>query len=119
MPSMPVLSPSVARHLVVARGVTLFGNNYGTSQFISVTGNNAAIMGPGTIDGRADLPISGTPRLINAKHITNFTAYNVTLTHSGKMHLYMEDGIGRHRLETHGCYARQTPKTPTVSTSIA
>ncbi|HEY1804818.1 MAG TPA: glycosyl hydrolase family 28 protein [Terracidiphilus sp.] len=78
--------------LVVARGATLFGSNYGTSQFISVTGNNAAIMGPGTIDGRADLPISGTPRLINAKHITNFTAYNVTLTHSGKMHLYMEDG---------------------------
>jgi len=78
--------------LVVARGVTLFGNNYGTSQFISVTGNNAAIMGPGTIDGRADLPISGTPRLINAKHITNFTVYDVTLTHSGKMHLYMEDG---------------------------
>ncbi len=78
--------------LVVARGVTLFGDNYGTSQFISATGNNAAIMGPGTIDGRADLPITGTPRLINAKHITNFTVYNVTLTHAGKMHLYMEDG---------------------------
>jgi polygalacturonase len=78
--------------LVVAGGVTLFGSNYGTSQFISVTGDNAAIMGPGTIDGRADLPISGTPRLVNAKHITNFTAYNVTLTHAGKMHLYMEDG---------------------------
>jgi polygalacturonase len=78
--------------LVVADGTTLFGNNYGTSQFISAKGNNAAIMGPGTIDGRADLGISGTPRLVNAKHITNFTVYNVTLTHSGKMHLYMEDG---------------------------
>ena len=80
--------------LVVGPGVTLFGNNYGTSQFIYVTGANAAIMGPGTIDGRADLGISGTPRLVNVKHITNFTAYNVTLTHSGKMHLYIEDGTG-------------------------
>ncbi|MGH9604374.1 MAG: glycoside hydrolase family 28 protein [Terracidiphilus sp.] len=79
--------------LVVAYGVTLFGNNYGTSQFIYVTGNNAAIMGPGTIDGRGDL-ISGTPRLINAKHITNFTVYDVTLEHAAKMHLYMEDGSG-------------------------
>ena len=78
--------------LVVSSGVTLFGNNYGTSQFISVKGDSAAIMGPGTIDGRADLGISGTPRLVNAKHITNFTVYNVTLTQSGKMHLYMEDG---------------------------
>lgn len=78
--------------LVVARGVTLFGNNYGTSQFIEITGNDASVMGPGTIDGRADLPHSGTPRLINAKHITNFTVFNVTLKNSGKMHLYMEDG---------------------------
>jgi len=78
--------------LVVSSGVTLFGNNYGTSQFISVKGDSAAIMGPGTIDGRADLGISGTPRLVNAKDITNFTVYNVTLTQSGKMHLYMEDG---------------------------
>lgn len=79
--------------LVVANGVTLFGNNYGTSQFISVSGANAAIMGPGTIDGRGDL-ISGTPRLINVKHITNFTVYNVTLEHAAKMHLYIEDGSG-------------------------
>lgn len=78
--------------LVVASGATLFGNNYGTSQFISATANNAGIMGPGTIDGRADLPHSGTPRLINAKKITNFTVYNVTLTNAGKMHLYMETG---------------------------
>lgn len=78
--------------LVVASGTTLFGSNYGTSQFISAKGDKAAIMGPGTIDGRADAGISGTPRLINAKHITNFTVYNVTLTHAGKMHLYMEGG---------------------------
>jgi polygalacturonase len=80
--------------LVVGRGVTLFGNNYGTKQFISVTGTNAAIMGPGAIDGRADVGISGTPRLVNVKHVTNFTAYNVTLEHSAKMHLYIEDGTG-------------------------
>lgn len=78
--------------LVVASGVTLFGNKYGTSQFIEVTGDNASIMGPGVIDGRADLPHIGTPRLINAKHITNFNVYNVTLKNAGKMHLYMEDG---------------------------
>lgn len=78
--------------LVVAGGATLFGNNYGTSQFLSASGNNAGIMGPGTIDGRADLPHSGTPRLINAKKITNFTVYSVTLTQAGKMHLYMENG---------------------------
>jgi polygalacturonase len=80
--------------LVVGSGVTLFGNNYGTSQFISVKGDNASIMGPGVIDGRADLPHSGTPRLINAKHINNFNIFNVTLENAGKMHLYMEDGDG-------------------------
>jgi polygalacturonase len=79
--------------LVVGWGVTLFGNNYGTGQFISVTGANAAIMGPGTIDGRGDL-ISGKPRLINAKHLTNFTVYNVTIEHPGKEHLYIEDATG-------------------------
>lgn len=78
--------------LVVDSGVTLFGNNYGSSQFISVTGNDASIMGPGTIDGRANAGESGTPRLINAKHITNFNVYNVTLKNSCKMHLYMEGG---------------------------
>ena len=84
--------------LVVSWGVTLFGNNYGTGQFISVSGTNAAIMGPGTIDGRADLGaaggVSGTPRLINAKHLTNFIVYNVTIEHSGKEHLYIEDATG-------------------------
>jgi polygalacturonase len=78
--------------LVVSSGATLFGNNYGSSQFISATGNNAGFMGPGTIDGWADLPHSGTPRLINAKHLADFTVYNITLTNAGKMHLYMESG---------------------------
>ena len=85
--------------LVVASGVTLFGNNYGTSQFISVKGDNASIMGPGVIDGRADLGISGTPRLINAKgssaaDMQNFVVYNVTLMNAGKMHLYIERATG-------------------------
>lgn len=85
--------------LVVASGATLYGNNYGTSQFIAVKGDNASIMGPGTIDGRADAGITGTPRLINAKgsssnFMHNFVAYNVTLMNAGKMHLYIERATG-------------------------
>src|SRR5207244_1319558 len=73
----------------------LFGNNsYSSgSQLISVTGTNAAIMGPGTIDGRGDL-FTGKPRLINATNVFNFIVYNVTLKNSGKMHLYVEGGNG-------------------------
>jgi polygalacturonase len=79
--------------LVVGWGVTLFGNDSYSNQLISVTGNNAAIMGPGTIDGRGDL-ITGTPRLINAKNVTNFNVFNVTLQRAAKMHLYVEGGNG-------------------------
>jgi len=79
--------------LIAGWGVTLFGNNYGTSQFLSVTGTNAGIFGPGTIDGRGDL-ITSTPRLINVKNIQNFTAAYVTLEHAAKMHLYIEGGSG-------------------------
>ncbi len=79
--------------LIVGWGVTLFGNNYGTSQFLSVTGTDAGIFGPGTIDGRGDL-ISGTPRLINVKNFQNFKAAYVTLEHAAKMHLYIEGGTG-------------------------
>ncbi|MGD0670054.1 MAG: glycosyl hydrolase family 28 protein [Bryobacteraceae bacterium] len=79
--------------IVVEWGVTLYGNDSYSSELISLTGTNSAIMGPGTIDGRGDL-ISGTPRLINAKNITNFTVSYVTLQHPGKMHLYVEDGSG-------------------------
>lgn len=77
--------------LVVASGVTLFGNNSYSGELLNITGTKAAVMGPGTIDGRGDL-ISGTPRLIEAKDTTNFTVYNVTIEHSGKEHLYVEDG---------------------------
>ena len=77
--------------LVVGRGVTLFGDNSYSSELINVSGTNPAIMGPGTIDGRGDL-ISGTPRLIEAKSTQNFIVYNVTIEHSGKEHLYIEDG---------------------------
>ena len=79
--------------LIVGFGVTLYGNNTYSGQLISVTGTNPAIMGPGTIDGRGDL-ISGTPRLINAKNITNFAVSNIILEHAAKMHLYVEDGSG-------------------------
>jgi polygalacturonase len=77
--------------LVVGWGVTLFGNNGYSSELLNVSGTNPAIMGPGTIDGRGDL-ISGTPRLIEAQGTENFTVYNVTIEHSGKEHLYVEDG---------------------------
>lgn len=81
--------------LVVNSGVTLYGNNSYSSaaQLIGVSGDNAAIMGPGAIDGRGDL-ISGTPRLVNVKTFTNFIAYNVTLQNAAKMHLYVEGGTG-------------------------
>lgn len=79
--------------VVVDSGVTLFGNNSYSGELLKVTGTNAAVMGPGTIDGRGDI-ISGTPRLIQADDITNFIAFDVTLQHSGKEHLYVESGSG-------------------------
>jgi polygalacturonase len=79
--------------LVVDSGVTLFGSNGYSGELISVSGTNAAIMGPGTIDGRGDI-VSGQPRLIQAKNITNFIVYNVTIMHAGKEHLYVEGGNG-------------------------
>jgi polygalacturonase len=79
--------------LVVDSGVTLFGSSGYSGELILVSGTNAAIMGPGTIDGRGDL-ISGTPRLVQANGTTNFVAYNVTMQHPGKEHLYVEGGNG-------------------------
>jgi polygalacturonase len=79
--------------LVVDAGVTLFGSNGYSGELILVTGTNAAIMGPGTIDGRGDL-VSGQPRLVQAKNITNFIVYNVTIKNAGKEHLYVEGGNG-------------------------
>jgi polygalacturonase len=79
--------------LVVDSGVTLFGSNGYSGELISVGGTNAAIMGPGTIDGRGDI-VSGQPRLIQARNITNFIVFNVTIMHAGKEHLYVEGGNG-------------------------
>ena len=84
--------------LVIGWGATLFGNDSYASEgeLISGGGSNMGIMGPGTIDGRGDRPtvLARTPRLINVKHLTNFTVYNVTLTHAAKMHLYIEEAKG-------------------------
>lgn len=89
--------------IIVGRGVTLFGSNSYSGELLDVSGNNPAIFGPGTIDGRGDL-ISGTPRLINSKNAIGFTVYNITLQHAAKMHLYVEGGSDftamRVRIET-------------------
>jgi polygalacturonase len=81
--------------LVVESGVTLFGaNSYSSADdLLHFSGKNASLMGPGVIDGRQDL-ISGTPRLVQARHITNFTVYNVTLKDAAKMNLYVEGDSG-------------------------
>lgn len=77
--------------VVLLPGVTLYGNNTYSGELLSVSGNNPAILGTGTIDGRGDL-ISGTPRLINATDTTKFVVAGVTLEHAGKEHLYVEGG---------------------------
>ena len=81
--------------LVIQSGVTLYGaNSYSSADdLLHFTGKNASLMGPGVVDGRQDL-ISGTPRLVQARHITNFTAYNVTLKDAAKMNLYVEGDSG-------------------------
>lgn len=81
--------------LVINSGVTLFGNNSYSSQkeLILVKGTNSSLMGPGTVDGRGDI-ISGTPRLVQATNITNFTVFNVTLTQAAHPNLYVEGGNG-------------------------
>jgi polygalacturonase len=78
--------------LVVDSGVTLFGSGY-SGELLSIGGTNAGIMGPGTIDGRGDL-IGGSARLVDAKNITNFVVYDVTMQNPGKEHLYVEGGNG-------------------------
>lgn len=81
--------------LVINSGVTLFGSNSyaGNAQLVSVTGANASLMGPGTIDGRGDL-LSGTARLVQASKITNFTVYDITLAQARHPNLYVEGGSG-------------------------
>jgi polygalacturonase len=81
--------------LVINSGVTLYGNNsYSSkSELLDFTGTNAALMGPGAVDGRGDI-ISGTPRLVQASSITNFIVYNVTLQQAAHPNLYVEGGNG-------------------------
>ncbi|MEP6502738.1 MAG: glycosyl hydrolase family 28 protein [Betaproteobacteria bacterium] len=81
--------------LVIQSGVTLYGNDSYSSaaDLLDFSGKNAALMGPGVVDGRQDF-ISGTPRLVQARHITDFTVYNVTLKDAAKMNLYVEGGSG-------------------------
>ena len=81
--------------LVIQSGVTLYGSNSYSSaaDLLDFTGKDASLMGPGVVDGRQDL-IGGTPRLVQARHVTDFTAYNVTLKDAAKMNLYVEGGSG-------------------------
>ncbi len=81
--------------LVVSSGLTLFGSNSyeGTSQLVLVEGTNAFVGGPGTIDGRGDL-LSGSARLVQAKSITNFIIYDITLTQALHPNLYIQSGNG-------------------------
>jgi polygalacturonase len=81
--------------LVVNSGVTLYGNKGYAKQFqlVYATGTNAFIGGPGTIDGRGDI-VSGTPRLVEAEFLTNFTIYNITLTQAKHPNLYIQSGNG-------------------------
>lgn len=87
----------VGEGLVVKSGVTLYGNTsyVANAQMILVTGTNASIFGPGTIDGRGDIYSGGkTPRLVQAKNITNFNIANVTLAQALHPNLYVEGGNG-------------------------
>ena len=81
--------------LVINSGVTLYGNNSYSSQseLVYITGTNAGLFGPGAVDGRGDI-ISGTPRLVQAKNITNLIVYNVTLQQAAHPNLYVEGGNG-------------------------
>lgn len=84
--------------LTIKSGVTLFGNTsyVNSAQMILVSGTNASIFGPGAIDGRGDIyaPTGKTPRLVQAKNITNFNIANVTLTQALHPNLYVEGGNG-------------------------
>lgn len=87
----------VGEGLVIKSGVTLYGNTsyVNNAQMILVSGTNASIFGPGTIDGRGDIYSGGkTPRLVQAKNISNFNIANVTLTQALHPNLYVEGGNG-------------------------
>ena len=84
--------------LVIDAGVTLEGNDAYSSKsnLVSITGNNAFIMGPGIVDGRGDLTthITGTPRIVQVTNVNNFIAYNVTLQQAAHPNLYIQGGNG-------------------------
>lgn len=81
--------------LVVDTGVTLYGSNSysANAQLLDFSGTNAALMGPGTVDGRGDI-VSGTPRLVQASNINNFIVYDVTLAQARHPNLYVQGGNG-------------------------
>ncbi|WP_018606615.1 glycosyl hydrolase family 28 protein [Uliginosibacterium gangwonense] len=91
--------------LVIGKGVTVYGlQSYATANapLITFSGSNSFLMGlgtagsdQGTIDGRGDiLAGSSTSRLVQAKNISNFIVYNVTLKESIFPNLYVEGGSG-------------------------
>lgn len=87
----------VGEGLVIKSGVTLFGDTsyVNNAQLILVSGTNASIFGPGTIDGRGDIySNSKTPRLVQATNFTNFNISNVTLKQALHPNLYVESGNG-------------------------
>lgn len=125
------LRPGVT--LLVEAGVTLFGSRNprdydvapgtcgvvddsgrGCKPLIHVSQDDAAIMGPGTIDGRGgERLIDGSeswwdlaqdakrssrhqncPRLIVAEHADNFTLYRITLKNSPNFHVVFSGGRG-------------------------
>jgi pectin methylesterase-like acyl-CoA thioesterase/polygalacturonase len=96
------------------------GSGTGCTPFITVSGRDAGIASfqqkshQGTVDGRADLPMWGTtttfwdqavtakaeglkqivPRLIQSFGSDDFTAYDIDLVNSAKMHLFVQQSIG-------------------------
>ena len=82
--------------LVINSGVTLYAATAYTSksELIEITGNNAGLYGPGTVDGRGDIVSGGTPRLVQTKNVDNLIVYNVTLAQALHPNLYIEGGNG-------------------------
>src|SRR5215469_6854207 len=82
--------------LVIARGVTLEGNNgYAKqSELVLIEGANSFLGGTGAIDGRGDVLTGGTPRLVQGKNITNLVVADITLEQAAHPNLYVEGGDG-------------------------
>jgi polygalacturonase len=83
--------------LVLNSGVTLYGNDayVNAAELVLMSGTNASLMGPGTIDGRGDIiSTSNTPRLVQSTSVTGGSVYNVTLTQALHPNLYVQGGSG-------------------------